>query len=60
MTNSFLFNGDVVLHLLAVVAGIVGCFIAVGALVIGMTRIVERDCRNDVWFDEDGRRRDDA
>ena len=43
MTNSFLFNGDVVLHLLAVVAG-----------------IVERDCRNDVWFDEDGRRRDDA
>lgn len=60
MSNSFLFNGDVVLHLLAVVSGIIACFLAVGVLVIGMTRIVERDCRNDVWFDEDGRRRDDA
>ena len=26
MTNSFSIHGDVVLHLLAVVAGIVGCF----------------------------------
>jgi nitrate reductase gamma subunit len=60
MSNSFLFNGDVVLHLLAVVFGIVACFLAGIGMVLLMTRLVERDCRNDVWFDEDGRRRDDA
>ena len=60
MSNSFLFNGDVVLHLLAVVVGIVACFLAGIGMVLLMTRLVERDCRNDVWFDEDGRRRDDA
>ena len=56
MSNSFLFNGDVVLHLLAVVVGIVACFLAGIGMVLLMTRLVERDCRNDVWFDEDGRR----
>ena len=60
MSNSFLFNGDVVLHLLLEVSRIIGSFLAVGFLVVMMTAIVERDCRNDVWFDEDGRRRDDA
>lgn len=60
MSNSFLFNGDVVLHLLAVVFGIIACFLAVGVLVYLMTGLVERDCKNGVWFDEDGRRRDDA
>jgi hypothetical protein len=59
MSNSFLFNGDVVLHLLLVVSGIIGCFLAVGFLVVMMTAIVERDCRNDAWFDEDGKRRDE-
>ena len=56
MSNSFLFNGDVVLHLLLVVSGIIGCFLAGIGMVLLMTRLVERDCRNDVWFDEDGRR----
>ena len=55
--NSFLSNGDVVLHLLMVVAGIVACFIAVGAVVFMLTRIVERDCRREMWYDEDGRRK---
>ena len=54
--NSFISNGDVVLHLLLVVAGIMACFIAVGAVVFMLTRVVERDCRRGVWYDEHGRR----
>mgnify|MGYP000231993543 CR=1 FL=1 len=53
MTNSFLFNGDVVLHLLAVVFSII-------AAVFNAACIVSRYCRRDFRFDEDGRRRDDA
>ena len=55
--NSFISNGDVVLHLLLVVAGIMACFIAVGAVVFMLTRVVERDCRREMWYDEDGRRK---
>lgn len=60
MTNGFIFNADVVLHLLAVVSGILACFALVGVAVIVMTRLVEGDCGNDPWFDEEVRRRDDA
>ena len=55
--NGFIFNGDVVLHLLLVVAGIVSCSIAVGAVVFMLTRVVERDCRREMRYDEDGRRK---
>lgn len=33
------------------------CFIAVGAVVFMLTRVVERDCRREMWYDEDGRRK---
>lgn len=56
--TELIFNGDVVLHLLLVVAGIVACFLAVGGVVIMMTRLVERDCWRDLWYDDDGRRHD--
>lgn len=54
--TGFVFNSDVVVHLLIVVAGIVACFVAVGALVYMMTGLVERDCRRDLWYDDDGRK----
>jgi len=57
MTTSFIFNGDVVLHLLLVVAGITACFVAVGAVVFILTRVVERDCRREMLYDEEGRRK---
>ena len=55
--NGFIFNGDVVLHLLLVVSGIIACFIAVGAVVFMLTRVVERDCRREMRYDEYGRRK---
>ena len=55
--SGFISNGDVVLQLLLVVAGIMACFIAVGAVVFMLTRVVERDCRREMWYDEDGRRK---
>lgn len=56
MIDGFIFDGDVVLHLLIVVSGILACFFAVGAVVFLLTRAVERDCRNDLSYDDDGRR----
>lgn len=56
MIDGFIFNGPEVLHLLLVVGGILACFVAAGALVVGMTRLVERNCRRDIWFDEDGKK----
>jgi hypothetical protein len=50
--NSFISN-----HLLLVVAGIMACFVAVGAVVFMLTRVVERDFRREMWYDEDGRRK---
>ena len=55
--NGFIFNGDVVLHLLLVVAGIMACFIAVGVVAFMLTRVVERDCHRGMRYDEDGRRK---
>ena len=55
--SGFIFNGDVVLHLLLVVSGIMACFIAVGAVVFMLTRVVERDFRREMRYDEDGRRK---
>lgn len=55
--SGFIFDSDVVLHLLLVVSGIVACFIAVGAVVFMLTRVVERDCRREMRYDEDGRRK---
>lgn len=54
--TGFVFNGDAVLHLLLVVAGILACFAAVGAVAYLLSRAVERDCRRDLWYDDDGRR----
>ena len=54
--TGFVFNGDVVLHLLLVVAGILACFAAVGAVVYLLTRVVERDCRREISYGADGRR----
>jgi hypothetical protein len=55
--NSFISNGDVVLHLLLVVSGITACFVAIGAVVFMLTRVVERDCRREMLYDEEGRRK---
>lgn len=54
--NGFIFNGDVVLHLLLVVAGIMACFAAGAVMVFLFVRFVERDCRKEILFDENGSR----
>lgn len=58
MTEGFIFNSGEVLRLLAVVSGIVACFLAVGSLVYLASCFVEDDCRNDIRFDKDGKRDD--
>ncbi len=60
MSAEFVFNGVAVLHLLLVVGGILGCFAVAFAVVIMVTRVVERGCRRDHWYDADGRRIDDV
>lgn len=55
--NSFISNGDVVLHLLLVVSGIMACFISAGAVVFMLTRVVERNCQREMRYDEEGRRK---
>lgn len=54
--TGFVFNSEATLQLLLIAAGIVACFVATGALVFMMTNLVERDCRRDVRYDDDGRR----
>ena len=58
MTEGFIFNSGEVLRLLAMVSGIVACFLAVGSLVYLASSFVEDDCRNDIRFDKDGKRDD--
>ena len=58
MTEGFIFNSGEVLRLLAMVSGIVACFLAVGSLVYLASCFVEDDCRNGIRFDKDGKRDD--
>lgn len=58
MTEGFIFNSGEVLRLLAMVSGIVACFLAVGSLVYLASCFVEDGCRNDIRFDKDGKRDD--
>jgi hypothetical protein len=58
MTEGFIFNSGEVLRLLAMVSGVIACFLAVGSLVYLASCFVEDDCRNDIRFDKDGKRDD--
>lgn len=56
--SQFFFNGDAVLHAMLLAAGLVCLVIVAAGLACFLIGLVEGNCRNDVWYDENGRHRD--
>lgn len=54
--TGFVFNSDAVVHLLLIVVGIVCMVVISGILACFFIGLVERDCRRDLRYDDDGRR----
>ena len=54
--TGFVFNGDAVAHLLLLAAGVLCLAAAAGGLACFFIGLLERDCRRDLWYDDDGRR----
>ena len=56
MINGFIFNQDVVLQMLLIVIGVICGFVAAGLLTFFLIELVERNCRHDLRYDNDGRK----
>ena len=54
--TGFVFNGGAVVHLLLLAAGILCLVIAAAGLACFFIGLVERDCRREVRYGDDGRR----